>query len=149
MSKTGCMCIDFRTVANRLTRLYDSAMAPSGMTVTQFSQLNAIQTLDGPTLNELAEEIALDRSTLGRNVRVLEKLGFVSLSPGADARTRVIRVTRAGQAAFKRAIPLWKSVQTGLLESLGPENQTQLDELLTNVNDICGAEAERQERITL
>ena len=73
MKKTGCICIDVRTVANRLTQLYDNAMAPSGMTVTQFSQLNAIQQLGSPTVNELSEAIGLDRSTLGRNVRVLEK----------------------------------------------------------------------------
>lgn len=141
MKKSGCMCIDFRSVANRLTQLYDNAMAPSGMTVTQFSQLHSIQQLGRPTLNELSEAIGLDRSTLGRNVRVLEKLGFVSMSVGDDARTRVIQVTRKGKAAFKRAAPLWHGVQTSLMASLGDDNVDQLDVLLTNINDACLVQA--------
>ena len=124
MSKSGCVCIDFRTVANRLTRLYDDKMAASGLTVTQFSQLNSIRQLGKPTLNELASATGLDRTTLARNVRVLEKLGYLNMTIGEDARTRVIQMTRSGKRAFEAAIPLWHGVQSGLIESLGDQGAT-------------------------
>ncbi len=135
------MCIDFRTVANRLTRLYDDKMASSGLTVTQFSQLNSIQQLGKPTLNELANATGLDRSTLARNVRLLEKLGFVLLRAGDDARTRVIQVTKQGKQAFAQAVPHWQNVQTSMIDSLGEDNFAQLNELLTTTNDACSTVA--------
>ena len=139
MSKSGCVCIDFRTVANRLTRLYDDKMAASGLTVTQFSQLNSIRQLGKPTLNELASATGLDRTTLARNVRVLEKLGYLNMTIGEDARTRLIQMTQSGKRAFEAAIPLWHGVQSGLIESLGDEGYAQLNELLNETNDACAA----------
>ena len=132
-SKETCLCIDLRSAAQKLTQMYDEVMAPAGITVTQFSQLHLILTLDGPTLTELAAASDLERSTLGRNIRVLEKQGLVSMAVGEDARTRTIHLTREGKAAFKRAVPLWHSVQTSLLERLGPAGREPFDDLLTTL----------------
>ena len=128
MTKATCLCIDLRTSAQKLTQIYDEAMAPSGISVTQFSQLHLIQSLNGPTLKGLSAASELERSTLGRNIRVLENLGLVKMKVGEDARTRTIHLSRKGANTFKRAIPLWYSVQSQLLNRLG--DRTQLDELL-------------------
>jgi DNA-binding MarR family transcriptional regulator len=125
-----CLCIDLRTAAHKLTQVYDEAMAPSGISVTQFSQMHLIQSLDGPTLKELAEASQLERSTLGRNVKVLEKLGLVRLKVGEDARTKTIHLSRKGANAFKRAVPLWYSVQSELVDRLGPGGRAGLDAAL-------------------
>lgn len=130
MPKDTCLCIDLRTAAQKLTQVYDQAMSMSGISVTQFSQMHLIQSLDGPTLKELATASRLDRSTLGRNIRVLEKLGLVTTRAGEDARTRTIHLTRKGQNAFKRAVPLWHGVQSQLLERLGTNGREQLDQIL-------------------
>lgn len=136
---TTCLCIDLRSAANRLTRTYDEALAPAGITVTQFSQLNTIRAQGKPTLGALAEATGLDRSTLGRNVRVLEKQGLVAISPGEDARTRTLQLTREGEAAFRTALPLWYATQKGLVERIGEDGRAQLDALLA-VLTVPGAE---------
>lgn len=128
MTKETCLCIDLRTAAQKLTQIYDETMASSGISVTQFSQLYLIQSLNGPTLKALSAASELERSTLGRNIRVLENLGLVTTRVGEDARTRTIHLSKKGANTFKRAIPLWHSVQSQLLNRLG--GRTQLDELL-------------------
>lgn len=130
MTTSTCLCIDLRTAAQQLTQVYDDAMAPSGITVTQFSQLHLISKLAGPTLKELAAASQLERSTLGRNIRVLEKQDLVQMKVGQDARTRTIHLTRKGKAAFKRAVPLWKKVQSELLKRIGTSGRNQLDGML-------------------
>lgn len=139
MPQAACLCIDLRSAAHKLTQTYDEAMAPSGISVTQFSQMHLIRTLDGPTLKQLAAASQLDRSTLGRNIRVLEKLGLVTLRVGADARTRTIHLTRKGSQAFKRALPLWLGVQTQLTQRLGLNGRDQLDDLLTTLTTPLAA----------
>ena len=138
-----CICIDLRSAAQRLTQIYDEAMAESGISVTQFSQMYMIQNLNGPTLTELAEASQLERSTLGRNVKVLEKHGLVELKPGEDARSKSIHLSRKGKHTFKRAVPLWHGVQSRLTGALGAENNSRLAELMNEIDNVCTAEAVR------
>ena len=130
MSYDTCLCMGLRSAAQQLTRKYDSAINAAGITVNQFSLMSLIRSLEEPTMKDLAEASGLDRSTLGRNLRVLEKQALISLKTGEDARTRVIHLTREGRAAFRRAAPLWQETQESLLERLGPEKRLQLQSLL-------------------
>ncbi len=130
-----CLCIEVRNAAQALTKTYDERLAPAGITVTQLSQLNHIRELENPTLTALAAATQLDRSTLGRNLRLLEKQGLVSLAPGADARTREVRLTAAGRSALREGAPLWFEVQNDLAARLGAGKRALLTELL---NDLTG-----------
>ena len=112
--------------AQRLTAIYDQKMAPAGITVNQFSLLHLVQVGGEPTLKELAAARGLDRSTLGRNIRVMEKQGLVTLKVGDDARTRRIYLTSKGTNAFKKAAPLWYAVQTELTDRIGSDARNQL-----------------------
>ncbi len=134
-----CLCIDLRSAAQNLTHAYDEAMAPSGISVTQFSQLHLIRTLGSPTLTELADASQLERSTLGRNIKVLERMGLVTTKVGEDARSKTIQLTRKGLDAFKRAIPLWSAVQSELIERLGLDGRRQLDDLLAALSQPLAA----------
>ena len=131
-----CICMDIRAAARRLTEIYDDALAPSGITVSQFSQLHKIQILNGPTFKELADASGLDRSTLGRNIRVLEKLDLVGIQVGEDARTRKIVITHKGRNAFKKAAPLWYGVQQARKSTIGPVARNQLNELLEKLTGV-------------
>ena len=131
-----CVCMDLRSAARRLTEIYDSALAPSGITTPQFSQLHQIQALGTPTFKALSEASGLDRSTLGRNIRVLEKLGLVDIAVGEDARTRTIGVTKKGQTAFRKAVPLWKGIQGEMKDSIGSEGRGQLTQLLGKLTGV-------------
>ena len=130
MNDETCICIDVRTAAQRLTAIYDQAMASSGVSVNQFSLLHLIYSLEGTTLKGLASASGLDRSTLGRNMRVLEKLGFVTMHIGDDARVRNVRMTPKGKGAFKLAVPLWREVQSSLAKKIGPAQRAQFKQTL-------------------
>ena len=130
MNDETCICIDVRTAAQRLTAIYDQAMVSSGVSVNQFSLLHLIYSLEGPTLKALASVSGLDRSTLGRNMRVMEKLGFVTMHIGDDARVRNVRMTPKGKGAFKLAVPLWREVQSSLAKKIGPAQRAQFKQTL-------------------
>ena len=134
---TPCLCIGLRSAAQRLTQVYDVVLDGTGLNVTQLSQLVAIRKLDNPTLGTLASFTGLDRSTLGRNVRVLERLGFVSISAGEDARTKTLTVTEDGAQALRAALPRWYAIQERLLEQLG--GRSAFDSLLTDLEGAAAA----------
>lgn len=130
----SCFCTRSRRIARRLTETYDAALAPSGLKVTQFSLMRAIRRLDGPTLGDLARATGLDRSTLGRNLRVLARDGMAALAPGEDERTRVVTLTGDGAAALAAAEPLWSQVQAEIEAAVPPadrESLHRIERLLT------------------
>jgi len=133
MTDLRCLCIEVRSAAQTLTRLYDQALIPAGITVTQLSQLNAIYQLSEPTVSQLSKAIGLDRSTLGRNIRLLESMQLLTSQIGQDARTRTLRLTKKGMAALKGAAPLWASVQSRLTQKLGTEKRELLLELMADL----------------
>ena len=133
MSNDDCLCMNLRSAAQQLTRHYDAALAPAGITANQFSLMNLVRTSDAPTMKDLAELSGLDRSTLGRNLRVLEKQGLITMQVGADARTRVIALTQSGRQALRRGTPLWLEVQDTFTDRLGAEKRVQLKQLLNEL----------------
>lgn len=120
MLEVACYCTQSRRIARALTDAYDQALAPSGLKVTQFSLLRMVARLQSPTISALAEATGLDRSTLGRNLRVLQKDGWAALSAGDDERTRVVSLTKAGDLAVRRAVPLWEGAQAKIRAKLPP-----------------------------
>jgi DNA-binding MarR family transcriptional regulator len=117
MLPVDCLCTLARRYARSLTDLYDRAIEPSGLKVTQLSLLRAIERLDRPSLTSLADATGLDRSTLGRNLRVLERSGLIMLVPGDDERTRVPELTTKARQAVAMAKPLWDAIQQQLLSA--------------------------------
>lgn len=121
MDPVACVCANARRAALALTARYDAALAPHGLKVTQLSLLHAVARRDGPNLSELARATGLDRSTLGRNLRVLDRLGVVALTPGADQRDRRVALTEAGRARLRDATRTWRCVQDELGAALGAD----------------------------
>lgn len=140
---TPCHCTLLRRGARALTQLYDQALVPSGLQVTQFSLLRTICRLpDEPTIGAIATATGLDRSTLGRNLRVVERAGFVVLESGDDARAVVVRVTADGREAIAKALPLWRGAQRrieGLLGKQEREHIRRFVEALDGIGGINGA----------
>ncbi len=106
-----CVCVTLRRAARAFSQLYDDALAPSGLRITQFSLLRAVARLEPASISDLAVAQALDRTTLSRNLAPLERDGFLEQAPGADRRVSEIRLTAAGHAAIARALPLWRQTQ--------------------------------------
>lgn len=124
-----CTCFKLRGLARRVTQLYDQALAPSGLTVTQYSVIGHTRRKEGapaPSVSELAHTLLTDRTTLTRNLKPLVDAGFIKIGSGADARSKAVRVTPRGEAAYQAARPLWKGAQMRLRDLTG---QDQLDAL--------------------
>jgi DNA-binding MarR family transcriptional regulator len=141
MDPVACVCANARRAALALTARYDAALAPHGLRVTQFSLLRAIARHEAPNLTGLAAATGLDRSTLGRNLRVLERLGLVALSPGdSDLRDRRVALTDGGSARMREATRTWKGVQEELRAELGADVDRFVD-IARRLSATAGAEA--------
>ncbi len=102
-----------------MTRFYDDMLAPSGLKATQLTMLGAIS-ISGPTrMSELADMLALDKTTLTRNLKLLESGGLITVAAGVDRRVRIVSLTRAGADAVDRALPRWREAQRRMVEHLG------------------------------
>lgn len=107
-----CACFNSRKLARAITRYFDKQMRAAGINGTQFSLLAAVNYFQPVTVNKLAEELVMDRTTLSRNVSVLEKDGLCDSSPGReDKRQREITLTQTGKETLEEAYPLWKEAQ--------------------------------------
>jgi len=132
---TPCHCGVLRQASRHVSLAYDAALVPAGLKTTQMSLLVAIdQAEGGTTLQELAKALVMDRSTLGKNLRPLEREGLISLQKGAvDARRRQVSLTEDGQARLAKAIPLWRQAQARFENAFGTRATAELRENLYNL----------------
>ena len=129
----ACTCGRLRRAARSLTQLYDDAMAPSGLRITQFSLVRTLAREGPMRISDVASMLLLDRTALSRNLEPLLARGLVSLTTGRDARTRVAAITRAGEAAFAAAEPHWRRAQAAVARKLGRE---RLDALIGVLGEL-------------
>jgi DNA-binding MarR family transcriptional regulator len=121
-----CACANLRKAARAATQVFDEALAPSGLRVTQFTLLVTSRLMGESTINELAERMAMDRTTLSRNLKPLVRSGLLEVRPGEDGRTRLVRLTPAGEQALEEAYPLWQQAQQETVSALGEERYEAL-----------------------
>ena len=125
-----CISTRLRQATRRANAVYDAALEKHGITVAQFALLRAIRRMGKPTLSKLAFETDLDASTLGRNLRVLEKADLVQFQSGNDKRTRVLSLTAHGAEVTEAAGSDWDQTQSDLKSRLGPDGYETLFQLL-------------------
>ncbi|CAH0191094.1 DNA-binding MarR family transcriptional regulator [Pseudomonas frederiksbergensis] len=130
MLPSQCLCTNLRRAARGVSRHYDGALDGFGINVAQYSLLCNLQRLDQPSISTLAEAMGLDRSTLGRNLRVLEGEGLVTLIEGEDMRNRIVLLTETGRERLAAALPAWEAAQQRLIDRLGAEKRETLLKLL-------------------
>ena len=131
-----CNCLALRKATRRMSQFYDSALAPSGLRGTQYSILaDLVRRGDAPpTIRELSEAMVLDQSTIGQNLRPLEREGMIELvQDEADRRSRRIIVTRAGRARYLQARPLWAEAQAHFEKGFGVRAAAELRTLLAGI----------------
>lgn len=108
---TDCYCTQFRRAANSLTSIYDRALRPVGLKITQFSMLRALERLGSATFTELAKEAALDKTTISRSLKLLIEAGWVSVSNEQDARFKVASLSSEGTTKLRNAEVFWRDAQ--------------------------------------
>lgn len=115
----SCLGFGVRKAGRAITQAYDRAFESVGITGSQYSILNALFLLQQPGMSQLAESLATDRTTLTRNLRLLEGQGLVENNPGKDRRTRLISLTAAGTERLQDAQKKWKAINDKLTEAYG------------------------------
>lgn len=133
MSNASCYCIVLRKASRRISALYDEALEPYGINIAQFSAIRSINRHAPISLTELAHKQDLDRSTVGRNMKVLERMGIVASETGKDQREAVLSLTPEGKALLERTDPIWEEVQNRIEDRLGSDHARQLGELLAAI----------------
>jgi DNA-binding MarR family transcriptional regulator len=128
-----CVCLAMRTATRRITQGYDTALAGTGLRVTQFSLLVMVHHLGTPTMKVLARMLDSDPTTITRNIQGLTKRRLLTLSPGKDSRERKVMLTKRGETILLRALPNWRKAQSDVVASLNRTELAKLRALLEQV----------------
>lgn len=116
-----CSCFNLRKASRVITQYYDHCLAPAGIRITQFSLLISMAAEPTQTLTQLANNLVMDRTTLTRNLKPLERTGLIRSIEAKDRRSKAYALTEQGAAILQRALPLWQSAQKKVTTVLGDE----------------------------
>ena len=114
-----CYCASLRQAARAISQKYEAALRGTELTITQLTLLMMLAQMDRPRVNDLAEALAMDQTSLSRTLRIMERDGLIAAVAGDDKReTRWVLATR-GQQRLKRAMPVWRATQKSVEKLLG------------------------------
>ena len=129
-----CPVFNVRAASRLLTQLFDDILKPSGLQITQLSILVGIATSKNPTINQLAKTLVMDRTTLTRGLKPLEKIGLIKIAKGDDKRTTLLEVTPKGLKTMYKALPYWKQARDKVADEFGEKFLDGLLKSLTSVH---------------
>jgi DNA-binding MarR family transcriptional regulator len=130
---TRCNAGAIRRAGRRVGHFYDTVLAPTGLSLCQYGILSALNKRGPalPSVQELAEELVLDRSTLGQNLRPLERDGLISLlTDPRDRRVRLIALTKQGLTKYNEANQYWATAQERFEALFGKDEAEKLRSVL-------------------
>ncbi len=114
-----CTCFNLRKAARAVTQLYDEFLRPANLRATQFSLLGVLAQAGTVSITQLADAAVMDRTTLKRNLELLEREGLVRIRAGTDARVREVSLTPAARQRLAAAWPHWARAQAHVTRRLG------------------------------
>ena len=121
--KFDCYCASLRQASRAISQKYDAALRDTGLTITQFTLLNMIAHMPRPRVNDLADALAMDQTSLSRTLRTMERDGLIAEVPGEDKRESRWILGPQGQVRFKQALPAWRAAQKSVEKLLGADAQ--------------------------
>jgi DNA-binding MarR family transcriptional regulator len=130
------MCANFRRTARALTQMYEDALRPLGLRATQLTILQALSRAGEVSQGQLGGMLAMDSTSLTRTLAIMARKGWIEEQRGEDRRERRIRLSVAGEAKLKRAVPVWERVQARLRKKLGKQKWGSLLRLTHHVTEI-------------
>ena len=116
-----CLAGRARQLTRRITKVYDDALRPLELRVTQLGILVAISEATSVRPAQLARELQLEQSTLSRNLALMKRQGWIRQAACDDGRCQTLKLTRKGEALLKRALPSWRTAQRQTRREIGPE----------------------------
>jgi DNA-binding MarR family transcriptional regulator len=130
----ACNCLALRQATRHVTQFYDQFLTQTGVRATQYSILARLARKGPMTINVLAAELVMDRTTLGRNIRPLQRDGLVAIGSGkSDRRSKELRLTPSGLARFETAQKGWTRAQANFERTFGVRRAKALRMLLEDV----------------
>jgi len=133
MEPAICNCLALRQAARHASQLYDRHLAAEGLTTAQYSMLAKLARLGPQSINALAAMMVMDRTTTTRAVRPLARDKLVAIAPGEDGRTRLVRITPAGERRANAAAARWRDAQKEFESGYGSRAAEQLRKDLARV----------------
>ena len=140
----GCTSFKLRQLSRRVSQHYDRVVASSGLKTTQYSLLSHIERLGPVRPSDLAAAMAMDASTLTRNLQPLLEHGWAAIGPGAVGRSRLVTLTAKGAAKRGEAQRAWKRAQLALNAQLGSDRVAELHALIDDCMAALAAEPEEE-----
>lgn len=125
----SCIGMRVRRAARVVANHYDKHLKPTGLKGTQFTLLNTIFMNPAAGIGQLADILGLDRTTLNRNLKPLERNGLIRSGSGKDPRTRTLELTNEGTKILQNALPYWMEAQSGVMETLDHRIMRLMDDL--------------------
>jgi DNA-binding MarR family transcriptional regulator len=136
---SGCLCSGLRRATRAVTQIYDEALEPLELTVSQFCVLAKLEQAAPVTMHELAALLGMDRTTLTRALGPLSREKLTRAVAGEDRRERRIELTAAGALRLKAARPLWLKAQRAVTRAFGTERSSVLLGALEDVRSITAS----------
>jgi DNA-binding MarR family transcriptional regulator len=132
-----CLCSSLRRAARGLTQVYEEALRPLGLRVTQFTVLQVLALAGEVSQGRLGEMLAMDSTSLTRTLAIMVRQGWIAERRGADRRERLLRLSEAGAAQLNIALPAWEEVQARLRGRIGEQAWTGLQQLTYEVASVA------------
>jgi len=136
--RSDCNCLALRQAARHVSQIYDRHLAAAGLKATQYAILARLNRLGPLSINALARLMVMDRTTLGRAIRPLERDGLLAVGPGEDGRIRSLRLTAAGRQRLKAAARKWREAQSEFEKAFGANEAEALRNVLRRVISATG-----------
>jgi DNA-binding MarR family transcriptional regulator len=132
-----CCCFNLRKIVRAVTQYFDHHLESSGIRSTQFTLLVALSATKARTLSEIAKSLVMDRTTLTRNLKPLEKDGLITSKQAVDKRSKGYALTALGQEMLYKALPLWQKAQDAMVNNLGEQRYKHLNHELEEMLAIA------------
>jgi DNA-binding MarR family transcriptional regulator len=133
-TKLPCYCATLRQATRVISQKYDAAVREAHLTITQFTLLTALTEMSRPRVNDLAEALAMDQTTLSRTLKLMKRDGLIEAVPADDGRESRWVVSAPGRARMRRALPRWLAAQRSVEELLGADDAQHLASAAVNLS---------------
>lgn len=130
----NCTCFRVRRLSRAITQLYDDAVRPVGLRITQFSLLSALRNEGPMTVAALAAGLGANTTSISRALAALQSRDLVVLREGEDKRSKSVSIAPRGRELLREAEPYWLEAQRRIAEALGPDGQRDLDHQLDDLS---------------
>jgi len=137
MVRENCLCLRVQRASRAIGRMFDDAFRPFGLTNFQFSLLMMLNRPSPPTIGGLAENLAMDRTTITANLKPLERRGLVTVRrDDNDSRVKLVALTGAGRSLLAKCVQHWQAANEAVRARVGAN---ELSSLYSNLDVIAGA----------